>query len=257
MIHHTAIIESRVKLGKNVSVGPYTILRGDLAVGDDTVIDSHTLVEGRTTIGKGCRIGSFTAIGGAPQDMKYKGEDTEVIIGDECTIREFVTVNRGTGARMKTKIGSRVFLMSYVHIAHDCFIGDDVIMANCATLAGHVTVDDMAIVGGLTPVHQFVRVGKLSIIGGSSRITKDVVPFCKVAGNPAQVHGLNVIGLTRWGYEKSVKDRLKQAYKIVFRSGVNTSQALKKIESEVCFDCESVRDFSEFIGGSRRGICKN
>jgi len=258
LIHRTAIVEQGAVLGTGVSVGPYAIVGPRAVVGDNCVLEPRAVLDGRVTLGKECRIGVGAVVGGPPQDLKYSGEDTEVIMGDRCTVREYATINRGTSERIRTEIGSGVFIMAYVHIAHDCLVGDEVILANCATLAGHVTVQDQAIVGGLTPVHQFAKVGRLSIVGGSTRITKDVPPFCKIAGNPARVSGLNTVGLSRRNYSPEEVSRLKKAYRIIFRSGINTSQALEKISADPSLSSDSnIRVLTEFIAGSERGICKN
>ncbi len=256
MIHPTAIIEHGVEIAGNVKIGPYAVIRKGVKVGEDTTIDAHTVIEGKTTIGKNNNIGIGAVIGNPPQDLKYNGEDTKVIIGDNNTIREYVTINRGTVARGETVMGNNNLLMSYVHIAHDCIIGSEVILANCVTLAGHITIDDQAIIGGITPIHQFVHIGKLAIVGGSSRVTKDITPFCKAAGNPLKVYGLNVIGLERKNYSKEDKEQLNSAYKIIFRSGLNTSQAIKKILFESQFTSSHVKLLMEFIEKSGRGICK-
>jgi UDP-N-acetylglucosamine acyltransferase len=255
-IHPTAIIEDDVKMDKNVQVGPYVVIRKGVKIGLGTTIDAHTVIEGNTTIGKNNKIGIGVVIGNPPQDLKYNGEDTEVVIGDNNIIREYVTINRGTVDRYKTQIGSNCLLMSYVHVAHDCLVGNEVILANCATLAGHLTVEDQAIIGGLTPIHQFVRVGKMAIIGGGSRVPKDIPPFCKAAGNPLRIFGLNNIGLERRNYSNEDKMQLKRAYKLIFRSKFNTSQAVKKIQNDSQFTSKAVKLLVEFIKNSKRGICK-
>lgn len=255
-IHPTAVIEESVFMEEGVSVGPYAVLRGNLKIGKNSSIAAHAVIEGHTSIGPNCRIGIGAVIGNPPQDLKYAGEDTRVEIGENTVIREYVTVNRGTTARMKTSIGSGVLLMSYVHIAHDCIVGDGAILANCATLAGHVTVEEGAIIGGLTPVHQFARVGAFSIIGGGTRISKDVVPFSKIAGNPARMAGLNMIGLRRRGFSEEERNALAKAYRTLFRSKMNTTQALEALEADSSISSENVRRLIHFIRSSSRGICK-
>lgn len=255
-IHPTAIIEKNVDLSENVSVGPFSILRDKIKISSGVKIDAHCVLEGNTVIGKNTKIGIGTIIGSPPQDLKYKNEDTKVIIGNNCVIREYVTINRGTAATFKTEIGNNCFIMSYVHIAHDCKIGDEVILANCATLGGHITIENQAIIGGMTPIHQFVRIGKLSMVGGSIRLTKDAPPFSMISGEPAQVYGLNNIGLKRQNYSIEDRKNLKATYKILFHSGLNTSQALKKIETESFYNSPSIQYLVEFIINSKRGICK-
>jgi UDP-N-acetylglucosamine acyltransferase len=256
-IHPTAIIEDGAELGVRVSVGPYAVIRKDVKIGDGTSVDTHAVIEGRATIGENCRIGIGAVIGNPPQDLKYAGEDTEVVIGDNTTIREYVTINKGTTDRQRTQIGSNCLLMSYVHVAHDCLVGNEVILANCATLAGHLTIEDQVIVGGMTPIHQFVRVGKMAILGGGSKIVKDIPPFSKVAGNPSRIYGLNTIGLQRKGYSKEERAKLKKAYKIIFRSKLMTVKAIDKIAAESYFESPSVKHMVDFIAGSTRGVIRN
>lgn len=258
-IHPTAIIEKNVEIAENVSIGPFSIVRDKVRISPGVTIDASCVIEGNTVIGKNTKIGIGTIIGSPPQDLKYKNEDTKVIIGDSCIIREYVTINRGTAATFKTEVGNNCFIMSYVHIAHDCKIGDEVMLSNCATLGGHITIENQAIIGGLTPIHQFVRIGKLSMIGGGIRLTKDVPPFCKVSGEPVKVYGLNNEGLKRQKYSVEERKNLKASYKILFRSGLNISQALKEIETKSFYNSTSVQEIVEFIKKSKRGkrgICK-
>ncbi|MFC2091156.1 acyl-ACP--UDP-N-acetylglucosamine O-acyltransferase [Elusimicrobiota bacterium] len=255
-IHPSAIIEKGAELDNDVIVGPYAVIRGAVKIGSGTAIDAHTVIEGNTTIGKNNRIGIGAVIGNAPQDLKYNGENTEVIIGEGNAIREYVTINRGTVDRMKTVIGNGNLLMSYVHIGHDALIADEVIMGNCVTLAGHITIEEQAIIGGLTPIHQFVRIGRMSITGGASRVQQDIPPYCKTSGNPMKIFGLNVIGLNRRNYSVDDKNKLKKAYKILFRSGLNTSQALDRIKSDATLVSAHVKYLVKFIEDSKRGICK-
>ncbi len=257
MIHSTAIIGKNVKLSDNVEVGPYTVIRGNVEIGEGTSVDSHVVIEGKTRIGKECRIYPGAVIGTPPQDLKCSGKDTEVVIGDKTIIREYVTVNRGTVDKGTTQIGSRVYIMAYAHIAHDCTVMDEVILANCATLAGHVTVYEQAIIGGLTPVHQFVRIGNLAFVGGGTRVVKDIPPYCKAAGSPPRICGLNDVGLRRRNYSRQSRQRLKKIYRLVFRSGMNTRQAVRKIEGDSSFDFPETERFISFIKNSKRGIFKN
>jgi UDP-N-acetylglucosamine acyltransferase len=254
-IHPTAIIHPGARLGERVSIGPYSIIGGGVVIGDGCRIASGVLIDGETTLGKDSRVFHGAAIGNVCQDLKYRGERTFVRIGDATTIREFVTVNSATGEGESTVVGSNVFLMAYVHIAHNCIIGDNVVIANAVNLAGHVHVHDFASIGGVTPVHQFVEIGKYAFIGGGSRIPQDVPPFLKVAGNPARVAGLNGIGLTRRGFTAEQRSLLKKAYVILFRSGLNVSQALERIEAELP-RTDEIAMLVDFIRGSKRGIIR-
>jgi UDP-N-acetylglucosamine acyltransferase len=255
-IEPTAILDGNIALGDNVSVGPYAVLKGDISISDNTEISAHAVIEGDTRIGKNCFVGIGAVIGNPPQDLKYSGEKTRVVIGDNTVIREYATVNRGTADRTETRIGRNVLLMAYVHIAHDCIVGDEVIMSNAATLAGHVTIEEQAIIGGLTPIHQFTRVGRLAIIGGGSRVPQDIPPFSKSAGNPLKVYGINSIGLDRHGFSREEKSELATAYRFLYRSSLNTSQALLRIREEIGMDSPNIRHLVEFIESSKRGICK-
>ncbi len=254
-IHRTAVIECNVQLGEGVKVGPHALLRGDIRIGKNSTIDANAVIEGNVSIGDNNRIGIGAAIGTPPQAFKYD-EETRVEIGEGNIIREYVTVNRSTSSGRATVIGNNTMLMSYVHIAHDCCIKDEVILANCVTLGGHIVVEERAIIGGITPVHQFVRIGAMAIVGGGSRIPKDVVPYCLAAGNPAHVHGLNRVGLKRRNYPYRVKRKLKDAYRLIFRSGLNTSHAVEEIEKKPELDIPQVRQMVAFIKSSERGITK-
>jgi UDP-N-acetylglucosamine acyltransferase len=252
-IHPSAIINQGAKISDGVDIGPYSIISSGTIIGLNTKIDDNVLIDGRTTIGSNCRIFHGSAIGSVPQDLKYTGEDTNVVIGDNNIIREFVTIHRGTKAKGTTEIGNGNLIMAYVHIAHDCTIGNNCIIANSSALAGHINIDDYAIIGGLVPIHQFCKIGKYAMVGGMSRITKDVVPFSLVAGNPPRVYGLNIVGLRRHKFDNERLVVLEQAFNILFRSGLNTTQALAKIESEI----EKTTDIIyliDFIKNSQRGI---
>ena len=254
-IHKTAIIDEKAILGENVEIGPHTIIGPKVKIGNGTVVGANVVIEGNTVIGENCNIFTGAIIGNPPQDLKYKGEDTKVVIGDRCTIREYVTVNRGTISAGETKVGSDCLLMSYVHIAHDCRVGNRVILANNATLAGHVEIEDGAIIGGLTPIHQFTKIGTLAIVGGASRINQDIPPYCKAAGSPVKLFGLNSIGLERNNISLEIRSELKKAYKIFFRSQKNTSQAILELEA---FENKSkeLEHFIGFIKNSERGISR-
>lgn len=254
-IHDTAIVKDGAELASNVSVGPFSI------ISDETVIESGTTVEARVTtkdsvhIGKNNHIYEGTVIGSNPQDWSYEDIETGVQIGSGNEIREYVTIHKSTTDGNMTVIGDDNMIMAYCHVAHDCVVGDDIDMANGATLAGHVTVGDHAIVSGKTGFHQFVQVGSYSIVGGLSRISKDVVPFSRVSGIPAEVYGLNSVGLRRHGFSSETRNTLKKVFKILFRDGNNTSQAVSEIREKFS-DREEIQQLLEFIDVSERGIHK-
>ncbi|MGM0441171.1 MAG: acyl-ACP--UDP-N-acetylglucosamine O-acyltransferase [Elusimicrobiota bacterium] len=256
LIHSTAVLEGDIDLGNNVQIGPFCLIRGNISIGDNTTIDARTVVEGNTVIGKNNNIGIGAVIGNPPQDLKYDGEPTRVVIGDSNNIREYVTINRGTEATGTTRLGDENLLMSYVHIAHDCHIEDEVIFANCATLGGHINIESKVVIGGMTAIHQFTKIGKIAMIGGASRVTKDIPPFCRVAGNPLKLFGLNSIGLKRRDFSSNERSNLKSAYKILFNEGLNTTQALEKLKNTPNLDSEHVEHLIEFIEKSDRGIIK-
>jgi len=251
-IHPTAIIEDGAQLGENVSVGPFAYIGSQVSIGDNTSIASHAVIEGHTTIGKGNRIFSHTAIGTIPQDLKYNGEDVELIIGDNNTIREFTLLNPGTkGGGSVTKIGNGNLLMGYVHLGHDVILGDNCILANGATLAGHVELGNHVVIGGLTPVHQFVHIGDFAMIGGASALAQDIPPYCLAEGNRANLRGLNLTGLRRH-IERDEINALKSAYRELFEEG----QALQDVARRVLEETSSKRvgDLCQFIIASKRGI---
>lgn len=252
-IHPTAIISATAVLGANVEIGPYAYVGDHCVVGDGCVIAMRATLERNVTLASGVRIGIGSVIGGDPQDLKYKGEHTTVEIGENSVIREYATINRGTTHSMKTTVGSGSFLMSYVHLAHDCQIGNGVIIGNGTQLAGHVTIDDRAIVSGLVAVHQFARIGRHSFVGGCSRVAKDVPPFLKAVGNPVKLYGLNSVGLQRSGFDESIVRELKRAYRLVFRSELNVSQAMARARAELQ-PLPEVTAFLTFIEESERGI---
>jgi len=254
-IHKTAIIDKGAELGEGVEIGAYSVVGSGVKLGEGAKISHHVVLDGNTSIGSGCEIFPFASIGTRAQDLKYKGAKTFVEIGDKTVIREFATINSATEEGEVTKVGSGCFLMAYIHVAHACLVGDGVIMANCGTLAGHVVVENQAIIGGLVGVHQFVRIGRMCMIGGCSKITQDCPPFTIIDGNPAMVRGLNTVGLKRKGIADKIKGVLKEAYKILYRQGLSTDQALEKIVAEL-EPCAELTHFTEFIRGSKRGIIK-
>ncbi len=255
-IHPTAIVHSSVGLGEGVEIGPYAIVEEDVQIGDGTHIGSHAVVGSYTTIGCNCRIFPHAVIGMPPQDLKFKGEKTTLTIGDNTIIREFASLHRGTvEGGGETVVGADNFIMAYVHLAHDCHLGKHVIIANVANLAGHITVEDYAIIGGLTAIHQFVRIGAYAIVGGASGIPKDIVPYAMASGNRVQIQGLNLIGLKRHGFSEEDIKTLRSAYKLLFKSDLNTSQALEAIE-EQGINGPVIDSLVNFIKNSERGICK-
>jgi UDP-N-acetylglucosamine acyltransferase len=254
-IHPTAIIHKNSHLSQDVKVGPFTIINDNVEISEGTIIGSHVLIDSGAMIGKNCKIHHGAVLGTLPQDLKFGGEKTSLIIGDNTVIREYATLNRGTKYREKTVLGKDCFIMIYAHVAHDCLLGDHVIMANSANLAGHVEIGDYAIIGGVVPVHQFVKIGAHSIIGGGFRVQKDVCPYSLVGGYPLKTMGLNIIGLKRRGFPEKTIEILKQAFKLLFRSNLNTSQAVEKIKSEIEIIPE-VQIILDFIAKSERGIIK-
>lgn len=260
MIHPTALVDPEARLGEGVEVGPFTVIGPKVTIGDGCSISSHVQIASHVRLGKMNRVFSFASIGAPPQDLKFKGEDTWVEIGDGNTIREYVTVNRGTvhGGGV-TRVGSQTLLMAYCHVAHDCQVGSRVVMANAATLAGHVEVGDGAIIGGLVGVHQFVRIGEYSIVGALSGVPMDVPPYVTaVVARPQRgqsLYGLNVIGLKRNQFTEEAISGLKKAYRILFRSGVPMQDALAKVEAEVDLIPE-VRRLLDFIRSSKRGVLR-
>ncbi|MGH7480637.1 MAG: acyl-ACP--UDP-N-acetylglucosamine O-acyltransferase [Longimicrobiales bacterium] len=252
-VHPTAIVDDTAELGAGVSIEPYAIVGPRVVLGAGTRVGPHALIERDTQIGERCVIHNGAVLGTDPQDLKFSGEDTTLVVGDRTVIREYATLNRGTSDRGSTEVGSDCLLMAYSHVAHDCVIGDHVILSNAVNMGGHVTIGDWAIVGGLTPIHQFVRIGRHAFVGGASRVQKDVPPYVRAAGSPLELHGLNSVGLQRRGIAEEVRRELKRAYRLVFRSGLNVSQALERAEAEL-EPLDEVRHFLVFIGESERGV---
>jgi UDP-N-acetylglucosamine acyltransferase len=253
VIHRTALVDPTAHLGKDVSVGPYAIVGPHVTIGERSSIAAHAVLERNVRLGTGVKVGYGTIIGNDPQDLKYKGEETWVEVGDATVIREYCTLNRGTPATGKTSVGQRCFLMSYVHIAHDCVVGNDVIIANAVQMAGHVSVEDRAIISGLVPIHQFVRIGTFAFVGGGSRVNQDVPPFTKAVGNPVHLYGLNSVGLQRAGFSADVKLALKRAYRLLFNSDLTVSQGIARARAELP-QAPEVEIFLKFIEASQRGV---
>ena len=252
-VHPTAIVHDDAQLGVDVDIGAFAIVGEGCVVGDGCTIAPRAMLERNVTLGTRVRVGTGSVLGGDPQDLKYKGEHTTVEIGDGTTIREYTTINRGTTQSFTTSVGRNCFLMSYVHLAHDCHIGDGVILSNAVQLAGHVTVEEKAIVSGLTAVHQFVQIGRHSFIGGCSRVPKDVAPYVKAVGNPIKLYGLNSVGLERHGFPEDVRRELKRAYRLFFKSELNLSQARERAAAEL-HQFPEVEEFLRFFDRSDRGL---
>ncbi len=255
-IHPTAMVDPSASIGEGCRIGAYAFIGAEVVIGPDCQIDHHASVSAYTTIGRGGRLWPFAAVGGEPQDLKFGGERSELVIGDNVQVREFATLNRGThhGGGV-TRVGDNCMFMAYSHVAHDCQIGDHVVMANGVALAGHVTIEDHVGVGGLTAVHQFTRIGRHCFIGGTSGVAQDMAPFCLCEGNRAKTHGLNTIGLKRAGFSDETLAALKKAYAIVFRTRTPIAKALAQVEAEVP-DLPEVRHFVGFIRASERGVAR-
>jgi UDP-N-acetylglucosamine acyltransferase len=254
-IHPTALVSEGAQLGEDVEIGPYCIVGNKVKLGNRVQLQSMVRIDGNTTIGDECRFFHGAAIGGEPQDLKFTGGESEVIIGERNTFREFCTVNAATEAGESTRIGNDCLIMAYAHVAHNCVVGDHVILANSANLAGHVQMDDYAIIGGVTPVHQFVHIGAHAIIGGGCRVPKDVPPFMRAAGHPLKIFGLNSVGLSRRGFSDELVGDLKKLYRIFFRSSLLTEDALVKIRSE-CQPAPEIDYFCNFVETSERGMTR-
>ena len=251
-IHPTALVDRGAAVDPTALIGPFAIVGPGVSIGPDTEIAARATIERNARIGRGCYVGTGSVIGGDPQDRKFRGETTWVEIGDETRIREYTTINRGTAATGITRVGRRCLIMSYVHVAHDCRIDDDVVLANMVQLAGHVHIESHAQLGGSTPVHQFVRIGSLAYVGGGSRVPQDVPPYTKAAGNPLRLYGLNVVGLARAGFEPAVRLGLKHAYRLMFNSDLTTTQAIARLRDDADQSAE-VRHLIEFVARSERG----
>jgi UDP-N-acetylglucosamine acyltransferase len=252
-IHPSALVSSEAVIGNDVEIGPFAIVGEGCEIGDGCVIGARSTLERHVKLGPGVKLGIGVSLGGEPQDSKYKGDITTVEIGEGTVIRDYSTINRGTTQSYKTTVGKHCFLMTYVHLGHDCHVGDHVVIANGSQFAGHVTIEDRANISGLTAVHQFVRIGKFAFIGGCSRVPKDIPPYIKAVGNPVKLYGLNTVGLQRNGFPDEVLRELKRAYRLFFRSELNVSQALDKAAHELHMFPE-VEELVAFVANSSRGI---
>ena len=255
-IHPTAVVSPKANISEGVEIGPYTIIGPNVTIGKNTIVGPHVVIEANTDMGEGCRIFQFASIGAVPQDLKFRGEETRVIIGNNNTIREFATIHRATSADIGvTIIGDRNLLMAYTHVAHNCKLENNIVMSNAVNLAGHIHVEDYVIIGGMTGIHQFTRIGAHAFIGGASAVSKDVPPFVLVSGNYAKPYGLNMIGLKRRGFKEETLQALKKAYQIIFRSSLLLKVAIEKVKNEI-EDLPEIKQFIEFIEKSERGICR-
>jgi len=253
--HPTAIVSGKARIGEDVKIGPFSIIEDDVEIGEGCVIDSHVSIKSGARIGKNVKIYHGAAIAGPPQDLKFGGEKTELILGDNTMVREFVTLNRGTKAHGRTEIGENCLFMAYCHAAHDCIIGDNVILANSVQMGGHVQIGDWAIIGGGTVIHQFSRVGEHAMIGGGFRITQDILPYTLAAGYPLRCLGLNTIGLRRRGFSEETIAELKKLLRFLMSKKLNTTQALEKINIGIKM-IPQVEKVLEFIRKSERGVIK-
>jgi UDP-N-acetylglucosamine acyltransferase len=253
VIHPTAIVDSQAELDRDVAIGPYTTVGPQVSILSGTAIASHAVIERNTRIGRDCSVGVGSVLGGEPQDRKFQNEDTWLEIGNQTLIRDYCTLNRGTAASGKTSVGCGCYIMSYVHVAHDCVIEDRVVLANAVQLAGHVHIEEHANVGGSTPVHQFVRIGTYAMVGGGSRLPQDVPPYCRAAGNPFKLYGINTIGLMRAGFSSEVRLALKHAYRLLFNSDLTTTEAIGRIQRESPDVSEAMR-LVDFVARSGRGV---
>ena len=254
-VDERAIVHPKAILEEDVEIGPYSLVGENVRIGRGTKIGPYVLLDGWTTIGRNCQIHTGAVLGTIPQDLKFKGAKSFLSIGNNNVIREYVTINRATDEGGETGIGDNNLLMAYVHIAHNCEIGNNVIMANVATLAGHVTIEDKAVIGGLSAIHQFVKIGTVSIVGGCSKVVKDVPPYIKTDGHPLKPYGLNIIGLKRNNFSPKTRTLLKKAYRILYNSKLNVSQAVLRIAEEV-ENCPQIDHLLQFIRTSERGIIK-
>src|ERR1035437_3349158 len=255
MIHPTAIIHPKAKIGKGCQIGPYCIIGGHVQLGDGCKLHSHIVIDGHTKLGKENEIFPFASIGLKTQDLKWKGGITRTEIGDHNTFREYVTIHSATSDGETTSVGSHNNILAYSHVAHNVTLGNHIIMSNLATLAGHVTVEDRAVIGGLAAVHQFCRIGRLAMIGGCSKVVQDIPPFMIGDGNPAETRTVNKVGMERNGVSEAAQTALRQAYKILFREGLTIPNAVAKIEKELP-PLPEIRHLIQFVRASERGISK-
>jgi len=257
MIHSTALIDPKAEIGEGVEIGPYSVIEKDVSIGEGTKVGPHVVIREGTHIGKRCQIFQFASVGEAPQATFYRGEKTSLFMGDQNIIREFVTLHRGTiKGGGKTAIGNENFFMAYSHVAHDCQIGNQVVLANGATLAGHILIEDYAVIGGLSAIHQFCQVGTHAFISGLTGVSLDIPPYMLASGSRAKLFGLNAVGLKRHGFSEETLKTLKKVYRIIFRSGLTLEKAMKKVEEDEISKTPEVQHLLQFIQRSKRGISR-
>jgi UDP-N-acetylglucosamine acyltransferase len=253
IIDSRAIVSPKAQLGDGVTIGANTIVEDDVTIGNGTTIGSNSLIASGSRIGKECHIHHGAVLGTIPQDLKFRGEVTMLEVGDYTTIREYATLNRGTNDRWKTTIGSHCFIMAYAHVAHDCAIGNHVILANAVNMAGHVIIEDYVVIGGLVPIHQFVHIGRHAMVGGGFRVTKDVPPYVLAGQDPLAFQGLNIVGLKRRNFPAQTIECIDKTYNLLYSSQLNVSQALERVRNEIPM-IDEVRHVVDFIEKSKRGI---
>jgi UDP-N-acetylglucosamine acyltransferase len=257
MIHATSIVHENARLGREVTIGPGAVIGAEVELGDRCSVGAHTVIEGQTRIGADCQIGHHVVLGSPPQDKAYRGEATRLEVGERTVIREFVSINRGSPKdKGLTRVGSDVYLMAYAHVAHDCTVGDHVVMANAATLAGHVSVGDRVNIGGLVAIHQFARVGEYAMVGGGAITTQDIPPYAVVSGNHARWYGINRRGLQRGGFDGDVIKQIRRAYRVLFQSGLRLQEAVTAIDEDESLRSPQVRHLVEFVRDSKRGVVR-
>jgi UDP-N-acetylglucosamine acyltransferase len=252
-IHATAVIDDTADLAAGVTVAPYAVIGPNVVIGAGTYVGAHVVIERDTTVGANCRLHSGAALGGDPQDLKYAGESSRLIVGDRTVVREFATLNRGSAARGSTDIGSDCLIMAYAHVAHDCVIGNHVVIANAVNMGGHAEVGDWVVIGGMTAVHQFARIGAHAFIGGMSAVRKDIPPYVKASGNPMKLFGLNSIGLQRRGFSDEVRAEIRRAYRVLFQSKMPVRQAIDEVRGTMNVSPE-LEALLQFITVSERGV---
>lgn len=256
MIHPSAIVSTKAKIGENVTIGPFAIVGDHVTINSGTTVANHAVIDPYVKIGNDCQIFQFASVGAVPQALAFKGEETWTHIGDRTIIREFVTINRGTAeGGGVTQVGDDCLLMAYVHIAHDCILGNKIVMANAASLAGHVEIGNHVTVGAMSGVHQFVRIGDYAFIGGKSVLVKDIPPYVLAQGDRARLHGLNTVGLKRHGFSKETLKQLKKTYRLIFRIGLTLNEAIERVAAEIG-PIPEVQTFIDFIKASERGLTR-
>jgi UDP-N-acetylglucosamine acyltransferase len=257
MIHDTAVVHPTAEVANDVAIGPYSIIGEHVKIGEGTQISSHVVIDKWTHIGKGCQIYPYASLGAAPQHLRYNGEETYVIVGDHNIIREYVTIHRGTPfGNGKTVLGDENFIMAYAHVAHDCTVGNRVVIASYVALGGHVEIGDHAIIGGIVAIHQFVRIGTYAFVGGATALTRDIPPYITASGMKVKFYGINVVNLQRNNVPEEVIKGLRKAYKVLFRSHLTMEEAIKKVREDPVYALPEVKHMMDFIQGTKRGVTR-